>query len=236
MLYCLCSSVVGFLSIPFPSSIVHVNTQPSSASAASAHQIAPIILCFNPIPSPQPPMTGPIVRAALEILCAMPCSVPRTARSETELLTRMMLAGRANVLEITCKPTTIVKAGQTSHGLVGMSTRNGMSMYATGEKGRNVRYDFNVPRYDCTLGYTNICKGRPMSPITAVARPTRSLDSPRPPLKCKPCLLLGGMRGVGKKTKIMLLNALVWNASRKCVRSVRRTFFLRSSRKLRFLG
>jgi hypothetical protein len=109
-----------------------------------------------------------------------------------------------------------VKAGQTSHGYRGRITKNGIRVYASGENGKKVRKEVKVPKRDWTLGYTKICNGRPMTPIIAVARPTREDGSPRPPLKWKkPCRLSSGALGVGRKTKVMALKALVWKARRK---------------------
>jgi hypothetical protein len=68
------------------------------------------------------------------------------------LFTRIIEAGRMNVLEITCKVTTNVKEGQTIHGMRGRITRNGISTYAMGEKGRKVRNDVSVPSFVCTRG------------------------------------------------------------------------------------
>lgn len=214
----------SFFSMPRPSKIDHSKNHPSSASTAKAHQTPPTMLYFRPRPRPHPPRSGPSVRAALETLCATPCTVPRTDGSVTQLFTRMIAAGRANVRETTCSPTTNVKVDQTSHGMRGISTRKGMRAYEMGENGRNVRKDGRVPIRDWTWGYTKICRGRPMTPIMAVARPTRAEGRPMPPPKWKkPSLLPLGARGVGRNTNVMALKALVWKARRKWANRVRRT-------------
>lgn len=70
----------------------------------------------------------------------------------------------------------------------------------------------------------NICNGRPMIPIMAVARPTREEGSPRPPEKWnQPRWDSGDARGVGRKVKVMALKAEVWKARRNWARRVRRT-------------
>lgn len=68
-----------------------------------------------------------------------------------------------------------------------------------------------------------------MRPMTDVAIPTCWVVRPRPPLKWKKPLRLSlGARGVGRKTKVMELKALVCIARRECVRSVKTTFLVRS--------
>ena len=55
-----------------PSCISHVMPQFAHATSAIAHQTAPTTLCRKPRPRPQPPTTGPSVRAAELTLCATP--------------------------------------------------------------------------------------------------------------------------------------------------------------------
>ena len=72
-----------------------------------------------------------------------------------------------------------------------------------------------------------------MNPMIAVARPTRADGKPNPPLKWKkPLRLSSGARGVGRKTNVMALKALVWKASKKWARSVSSTLRVQICRKL----
>lgn len=65
--------------------------------------------------------------------------------------------------------------------------------------------------------------------MTEVAIPTCWVVRPKPPLKWKkPLRQSSGARGVGKKTKVMALKALVCIARREWVRIVRTTFLVRS--------
>lgn len=71
-----------------------------------------------------------------------------------------------------------------------------------------------------------------MTPMMAVARPTRSEVRPRPPVNRNGrCDSLLSERGVGRKRKIRALNADRWSARRWWVTRVRMTFLENICRK-----
>ena len=53
---------------------------------------------------------GPMVLVSELKLCASPCSVPNTDGCGVQLLTKIVCAGRANVLPVTCTSSTPAKA------------------------------------------------------------------------------------------------------------------------------
>ena len=130
----------------------HDIPQFAHATSAIAHHTAPTTLCRNPKPRPQPPITGPRVRAAELTLWATPWIVPSTLGCGEELLIKMIALGSVKVRAIICRLSTATSAGQIKNGLSGSSARDGITVYAIGLNGKAIRYNFNVPNLVLSLG------------------------------------------------------------------------------------
>lgn len=117
--------------------------------------------------------------------------MPRTEGCGHALLTRIVVAGRANVLPETWRNRTrqrdiqikgpVFECGAGS--LDGTSERYGTRIYAKGKQQRNILQDLTVPSLAFTSGYMNSCIEIPITPKIAIASPTVLGGMPRPPVK-----------------------------------------------------
>src|SRR5690349_2825704 len=109
----------------FTSSIHQRITQFATAKMPNNHNGNPTILLARPQPSSIPPTVGPMIRAALEMLDARPCTVPRRLLLGAESLTSIIVAGLTKVRDKTCKVSTADRQVQTRASLSGSRTRYG---------------------------------------------------------------------------------------------------------------
>ena len=96
------------ISCPLPSYTQTAVTQPIVATAATPHQAAPTVSTSNPRLYHRPATTGPTVLKPAETLCPIPCTVPSTLGCGEQLFSNMIVAGRVNVLAVTCNKRTRV--------------------------------------------------------------------------------------------------------------------------------
>jgi hypothetical protein len=94
------------ISCPLPFLTQYAATQPIDATDPTIHQAIPITPRSIHTPNHQPAKIGPRVRKVAEQAWPSPCIVPKTEGCGDELLSRMMVAGRAKVRAATCRNNT----------------------------------------------------------------------------------------------------------------------------------
>lgn len=130
------------ISCPLPFLTQYAATQPIDATDPTIHHAMPITPRSIHTPNHQPARIGPRVRKVAEQAWPRPCIVPKTEGCGDELLSRMMVAGRAKVRAATCKnntkeipsQTAAPEAGSGAFDVDGRSAMYGARKYAAGKR------------------------------------------------------------------------------------------------------
>jgi hypothetical protein len=135
------------ISCPSPSLTNCAAMLPITATHARPHHPNATIPMSRPFPNIHPNRIGPNVLVKLDTDCPMPCVVPRTDGCGQQLLMRIAVHGKANVLASTWTNSTTVIAIHTSApetpaggiDVLGTRLRKGAMKYATGNSKRKIR-------------------------------------------------------------------------------------------------
>ena len=105
--------------------------------------------------------------------------VPKTEGCGDELLSRIIVAGRAKVRAATCKnntkempsQTAAPEAGSGAFDVDGKSAIYGARKYAAGKRIKEPRKQRMRPKRALAHGYRRNCRATPIKPMMAMAKP-----------------------------------------------------------------